>query len=117
MRRVLSLALLVAGLPAAAFAHAFLDHAVPAVGATVSAPREVRMFFTEPLELAFSGATIADTGGKAIATSAATVDPQNPMAMVLSLPSLAPGRYTVRWHVVSVDTHRTEGTFTFDIGP
>jgi methionine-rich copper-binding protein CopC len=39
------------------------------------------------------------------------------MAMVLNLPTLTPGHYKVSWHVVSVDTHRTEGSFSFDIQP
>jgi len=30
---------------------------------------------------------------------------------------LAPGRYTVRWKVLSVDTHRTEGSFSFEVKP
>jgi methionine-rich copper-binding protein CopC len=119
MRRwLIFTALLAAGSPVAASAHAFLDHAVPAVGATVpTAPRQVQMFFTQQLEAAFSGAAIADAGGKTIATGAATVDPRNPMALVLNLPSLSPGRYRVSWHVVSVDTHRTEGSFSFEIRP
>jgi methionine-rich copper-binding protein CopC len=120
MKRILVLiAALAAGLPAAAaFAHAFLDHAVPAVGAAVpAAPKQVQLFFTQELEPAFSGATLAAADGRAIATAAATVDPQNKMAMVLNLPTLAPGHYKVSWHVVSVDTHRTEGSFSFDIQP
>jgi methionine-rich copper-binding protein CopC len=36
---------------------------------------------------------------------------------VLALPPLAPGRYRVRWHVVSVDTHRTEGEYSFSVEP
>ena len=30
---------------------------------------------------------------------------------------LPPGAYTVEWHAVSVDTHRTEGRFGFTVGP
>jgi copper resistance protein C len=118
-RLIMPIALLAAGIPAdAAFAHAFLDHAVPAVGATVAAaPKQVQLFFTQRLEPAFSGATVASADGHAIATGAATVDPQNPMEMVLNLPPLAPGHYKISWHVVSVDTHRTEGNFSFDIRP
>jgi copper resistance protein C len=120
MKRITVLfALLAAGFPAAAaFAHAFLDHAVPAVGATVpAAPREVQMFYTQAIEPAFSGAELSGADGRAIATGAAAIDPQNPMELVLKLPPLAPGHYKVRWHVVSVDTHRTEGSFSFDIQP
>ena len=116
-RIIMPLALLAAGFPAAsAFAHSFLDHAVPAVGATVqAAPKQVQLFFTQELEPAFTGATIAGADGQAIATSAATIDPQNKAELVIDLPPLAPGRYKVSWHAVSVDTHRTEGSFSFDI--
>jgi copper resistance protein C len=119
MRRLLiGMALLAAILPRTARGHAFLDHAVPAVGATLAAaPRQLQIFFTQQLEPAFSGATIAGADGKAVATGAASVNAQNPMELVLDLPPLTPGHYTVSWHVVSVDTHRTEGSFSFDIRP
>jgi copper resistance protein C len=119
MKRIPMLfALLATACPTAtAYAHAFLDHAVPAVGATVTAaPTEVRMFYTEAIEPNFSAATLG-LGGQTIPTSAAMVDPQNPMELVLKLPSLRPGHYQVSWHVVSTDTHRTEGAFGFDIRP
>jgi methionine-rich copper-binding protein CopC len=120
MKRILTLiALLTATMPTArALAHAFLDHAVPAVGSTIpTAPKQVQMFFTQGLEPSFSGATLATPDGQAVATGAAMFDPQNPMEMVLNLPKLAPGHYKLSWHVVSVDTHRTEGSFSFDIQP
>ena len=103
-------------LPCAALAHAFLDHALPAVGGTVSAaPSELRLFFTEALEPAFSGVEISGASGQPIATGAASIDPRNRAVLVLKLPPLATGHYRVSWHAVSVDTHRTEGSFTFDI--
>jgi methionine-rich copper-binding protein CopC len=116
-RTLFPIALLAAGIPAAAaLAHAFLDHAMPAVGGTVpAAPKEVQMFFTQALEPAFSDATLNNANGQPLSTGAATIDPQNPMELVLKLPPLAPGHYKVSWHVVSVDTHRTEGSFGFDI--
>jgi methionine-rich copper-binding protein CopC len=116
-RHLAALALLITALlPGTALPHAFLDHAVPAVGGTISiAPPELRLFFTQELEPAFSGVTLIGGDGQAIATGAAAVDPHNRAELVLKLPPLAPGHYQVKWHVVSVDTHRTEGSFTFDI--
>jgi len=68
-RIIVPIALLTAALPGGAQAHAFLDHAVPAVGATVAAaPTRVQLFFTQDLEPAFTGATIATESGMAIAT-------------------------------------------------
>lgn len=102
----------------AAQAHAFLDHANPPVGSTVpTAPQQIRLSFTQGLEPAFSRVELATAQGQPIQTSPATVDPSDNMQLVLTVPRLAPGRYRVTWHVVSVDTHPTEGTFEFEIRP
>lgn len=115
IRPILALGLLAFAAPAAS-AHAFLDHAVPAVGSTVAAaPKQVQLFFTQDLEPAFTGATVANARGQPVATGPAVFDPQHRDEMMLSLPSLTPGRYKVSWHALSVDTHRTVGSFEFDV--
>src|SRR5438132_820682 len=99
-----------------ALAHAFLDQAVPPVDGTVaSSPKEIRLTFSEGVEPRFSGIELATSDGRAIATGPATPDPGDNKQLVLALPPLAPGRYKVSWHVVSVDTHRTEGAYTFAV--
>jgi methionine-rich copper-binding protein CopC len=106
-----------AGVPAAA-AHAFLDHAVPAVGSTVhESPRSVRLWFTEHLEPAFSSVRVLDASGREIDAGDSHVDDADAAILAVSLPSLPPGTYRVVWRVVSVDTHVTEGDFTFDVKP
>ncbi|MEJ1978863.1 MAG: copper resistance protein CopC [Acetobacteraceae bacterium] len=37
--------------------------------------------------------------------------------LVLGLPALPPGLYKVIWHATSVDTHRTEGSYSFTVAP
>lgn len=103
----------------AAFAHAFLDHAVPAVGATVSAsPSELELVFTQNIVPAFSGVEIAAAGGGAIPAAKPTADPGNPSVLHVRLGhALKPGVYIVSWHVVSVDTHRTSGNYKFTVAP
>jgi methionine-rich copper-binding protein CopC len=104
--------------PAVALAHAFLNQAAPPVGGTVPAsPKEIRLTFSEGIEPRFSGIDLATGDGRTITTGAAAVDPANDKQLVLALPPLAPGRYRVRWHVVSVDTHRTEGEYSFAVAP
>src|ERR1700688_4665409 len=108
-------ALLIVMASTAAEAHAFLDHAEPRVGSTVpTAPREVSLTFTQNLEPAFSSVEVSDTNG-------ARVDLGNPSisasVMRVGLKPLPPGTYRVRWQVLSVDTHTTEGSFTFSVGP
>jgi len=98
----------------AAHAHAFLDHASPLVGSTVArAPREVSLTFTQNLEAAFSSVQVTDANG-------ARVDQGKPQisgnTMRVSLKSLSPGTYRVRRQALSVDTHKTEGNFTFHVG-
>jgi copper resistance protein C len=104
--------------PAVGLAHAFLNQAAPPVGGMVRAsPKEIRLTFSEGIEPRFSGIDLATDDGRTIATGQATVDPGNDKQLVLPLPPLAPGRYRVRWHVVSVDTHRTEGEYSFTVEP
>jgi copper resistance protein C len=98
-------------------AHAFLDRASPAVGSTVhTPPTEVRIQFTEPLEPAFSTARVEDAAGGTVST-AARVDASERSVLVVTLGTLKPGRYKVIWKVLSVDTHVTNGTFTFTVAP
>jgi methionine-rich copper-binding protein CopC len=104
--------------PAVALAHAFLNQAAPPVGGTVPAsPKEIRLTFSEGIEPRFSGIELATGDGRTVATGASAVDPANGKQLVLGLPPLAPGRYRVHWHVVSVDTHRTEGEYSFVVEP
>ena len=103
---------------ASAFAHAFLDHAVPAVGSTVhGSPGEVRVWFTEALEAAFSNLRVVDQNGAQVDRHNNAIDPSDRAVMNVSLPSLPPGKYKVFWHVLSVDTHTTDGSFNFEVVP
>jgi copper resistance protein C len=100
-----------------ALAHAFLDHALPAVGATVAqAPAEVTLWFTQALELAFSGVEVTNAAGQRVDTGQAMLDPKDPQELHVPLKTLAPGDYKVSWHALSVDTHRTTGDFSFTVG-
>lgn len=102
-----------------AFAHALLDHASPGVGSTVSgSPREIALSFTQNLVAGFSGAKLVAAGGGAVPLGKAVVAPGEPQTMHLSVGrALKPGGYTVEWHAVSVDTHRTSGAYRFTVAP
>jgi methionine-rich copper-binding protein CopC len=105
-------------LPApAARAHAFLDHASPAVGSSLpTAPAAVTMWFTQQLEPAFTTATVSDKSGNRVDAGPAQVDAKDPTELKVLLKPLPPGTYTVSWHALSVDTHTTTGHFTFTVG-
>jgi hypothetical protein len=98
-------------------AHAFLDHASPAVGSSVPAPPPVvTLWFTQDLEPAFSGVTVTNEAGQRVDLGNAQIPQGSPAELQIGLKPLPPGTYLVSWHVVSVDTHPTEGTFTFEVG-
>jgi len=120
MRTTLSLILtgaLTVGAAAPAPAHAFLDHASPAVGSAVpTAPAAVTIWFTQGLEPAFSSVTVTDATGQRVDLGNVQIPPGHPEQLQVGLKPLPPGTYRVNWHVVSVDTHPTQGSFTFQIG-
>jgi len=104
-------------LTAPASAHAFLDHAEPPVGSTMDkAPAQLSLWFTEDLEPAFSGVTVTDAHGHAVGAGKAHVDAQNRRLIHVPLKALGPGTYRVKWHVLSTDTHRTQGSYTLTVG-
>ena len=98
----------------AAQAHAFLDHAEPRVGSTVqTAPREVVLYYTQNLEPAFSSVEVSDASGARVDLGKPKISAST---MRVGLKQLPPGTYRIRWQVLSVDTHTTEGSFTFHVG-
>jgi len=94
---VLTIPLLLWLVTGEANAHAFLDHAEPRVGNTVAtAPRDVTLWFTQRV----------DTGSTRVSGN----------QMSVSLRAGGAGTYRVIWRVLSVDTHTTDGNFTFRVG-
>jgi methionine-rich copper-binding protein CopC len=104
-------------LPVAAFAHAHLDRTSPSAGTTVTPPQEVTLWFTEALEAKFSTIEVRDAQGRSMQAGPATLARDNTAQLRVPLKPLAPGIYKVIWRVLSVDTHRTQGDFTFRVGP
>jgi copper resistance protein C len=99
-------------------AHAFLEQATPPVGGTVSTPpTEIGLRFSEAIEPAFSHITLATKAGDAVEIGAVSLDPDSTRLVAAVRSALAPGVYKVSWRVVSVDTHSTQGDYTFEVKP
>jgi hypothetical protein len=98
----------------AANAHAMLDRAEPRVGNKVaSPPREVTLWFTQKVESAFSTITVTNAAGERVDTGKVRVSGNQ---MSIGLRPGGAGTYRVNWQVLSTDTHRTDGSFTFQVG-
>jgi len=110
-----SLAFALAATPA--FAHAQLEKATPAVGGTVASANEIRLEFSEGVELKFTKVSLTGPGG-AVPLGAAKTESGNQAVLIVPIAkALAAGAYTVHWQAVSVDTHHTQGTFEFTVKP
>ena len=98
-------------------AHAHLQQQIPTAGAQLSAsPQTLTLSFSEGIEPAFSGVTVTGPQQHAVATGKLTRSADNPAEVTLPLAeALPPGEYTVAWHVVSVDGHKTKGQYTFSV--
>jgi len=99
-----------------AWAHAYPTVSSPADGASLKEPpREVRIQFTEGLELAFSRITVKGPNGEVVSQGTARQPAQGTLS--IDLKPLIPGNYVVEWQVLSVDTHVTEGELRFTVAP
>ncbi len=100
-------------LASSAWAHAFLDHADPRVGSTVvGAPQEVSLSFTQNLEPAFCTMEVIGPSGQRVDEGKPRIEGK---VMHVPLRADRPGTYRVKWRVLSVDTHATEGAFSFTV--
>jgi methionine-rich copper-binding protein CopC len=98
-----------------AWAHSFPEQESPAAGETVAPPpARVTIKYDAPIEKLFDSLRVLDAAGqdKAAGTPQVSAD-----GYELSVPmsALGPGQYTVQWRVVCIDTHHTEGSYTFTV--
>jgi len=113
--RLFALLLLVMLPMEGALAHGALERANPKAGSVLkAAPAQVKLRFSEKLEVKFTTVEITDAAGQRVEAGPAQAEGNN---VEVPLKPLAPGTYTVSWRVVSVDTHTTSGRFSFELRP
>lgn len=120
-----------------ALAHAGLMTSNPADGAVISAPQEIVLTFSEPIETMFSvfelhTLDVAADADHEVRTSAADAamarvfnmdatslrntdmlsSGQN-ATVTLTLPELEPGSYALMWRILSTDSHSSQDFITF----
>lgn len=101
----------------AANAHPRLQASNPAPGAVLTtAPKDIRLNFSEDLVAPFTGLTLKNAAGKSIPTGKIAFLRGDTSKIVVPIGArLTPGTYNVAWHAVSVDTHRVTGSFSFKL--
>ena len=101
-------------MPTSAWPHATLVKSTPARRAVLSkAPGHVQLWFNERLEARFCHLAVWNAAGQQVDSGDTRVDPENPKQLSVGLPALAPGIYTVKYRVLSVDSHIVEDQLSF----
>ena len=109
---------LLASLVAAAstgWTHSFPEEQTPSAGQTLSvAPPMVSIKYDAPIEPLFSKLEVVDGAGNSLDADQPQVSSDG-FVLSVKLKPLQPGEYTVKWAVVCIDTHHTEGSYTFSV--
>jgi hypothetical protein len=101
---------------AEAQAHAHLVSATPADGATVSAPKQLVLKFSEKLQPKFSTAHLMMPAKNNMQTPVKTAVAKDGVTMVVTPNQpLAVGAYALHWQAVAADTHKKEGVVNFTV--
>ncbi|VEB96723.1 Copper resistance protein CopC [Cedecea lapagei] len=101
----------------AVLAHAHLKQQSPAADSAVTAsPQTLTLSFSEGVEPNFSGVSVTGPQKSAVKTGKVKVaEADNKQLIVPVEEALKPGDYSVDWHVVSVDGHKTKGNYHFSV--
>jgi methionine-rich copper-binding protein CopC len=99
-----------------ASAHAHLLASHPSANATVAAPKQLTLQFSEKLQPKFSGLTVTMPQMNNVATPVKVAVSKDRKSLIATpTESLNPGVYKVTWHAVTADTHRVQGAYTFTV--
>jgi len=102
--------------PALSWSHAYLVKSTPARRAVLfQAPVRVQLWFNERLEAQFSHLSVWDREERQVDLGDVEVGPDDPKKLSVGVPPLAPGTYTVKFRVLSVDGHIVESRFPFTL--
>ncbi len=99
-------------------AHAALLRSDPPDNAILTeSPREVKLWFNEVVSAEFSSVKVLDVVGQPVKLESLQRDAADPMLLILTLPPLDDGVYSINWRVLSeADGHFTQGLLVFGVG-
>lgn len=96
------------------YAHATLTKSEPPRRASLSTPpKHIQLWFNEEIEGDYSSITVLDSDKNSVTKALPEMVPGDPKSVVLPLPEINPGRYTVEYRVFSLDGHVVESSFGF----
>jgi copper transport protein len=101
-----------------ALGHAILERSEPADGAVLDEPpEEVRLWFSDEVAPDLSGAVLLDGDGRRVGSTVTRIDPSRPGLIILNVPQLGDGAYTIEWKAFAEDDgHLLRGSLVFRVG-
>jgi methionine-rich copper-binding protein CopC len=98
-----------------ALAHAMLTKSEPPRRAQLTQPpAQVRLWFNEEVEKDYASLTVSHAD-KPVTEVKPQVSADDPKSILLPLPELSPGKYTVKFRVLSVDGHVVDSSYDFTV--
>jgi methionine-rich copper-binding protein CopC len=115
---LLLLAALTLGTPRAGAPHAIVLESSPVHDAVLAeAPPQVTLRFNSRIEKRFTRVTLAQADGPPVAVTLPEDGAEGtPDRLTIPLQRLRPGLYVLRYRVLAVDGHVTEGLLRFRVG-
>src|SRR5215472_12367294 len=99
----------------AASAHSFPEQESPAAGATLNEPpAQITIKYDAPIEQLFASLQVLNSAGQN-ETGGSPVVSRDGWRLSVPVKNLPPGEYTVQWSVVCIDTHHTQGSYSFTV--
>ena len=101
---------------APALAHSMLVKAEPPRRAVLTAaPAQVQLWFNEEIEGDYASLVVLNAEKHPVTEIKPQLAPDDRKSIVLPLPELTPGKYSVKFRVLSVDGHVVESYFDFTV--
>ena len=96
--------------------HFALDRSSPEADATVQAPSEIRLWFTQEPQEGSTSIRVVEAGDAGVEVGDATQDADDPTSFFVELQGTLPaGTYTVSWRGMGQDGHVVRDSFQFSV--
>ena len=98
-----------------AMAHSFPEAESPSAGQELSSPPpSVTIRYDAPIEKLLAKLEVFNAAGKSEVAGEPEVGADG-LTLSVKVGALEPGEYTVKWSVLCIDTHHTEGSYQFTV--
>ncbi len=108
--------LLTALTPLPVMAHAIMVRSAPEKDAVLTeSPKQVDVWFNDKVGSEYKALAVVDSKGQRVDNKDAQQETFDESHLFATVQPLSPGTYTVRYRVVSIDTHIVTGKFQFTV--